>query len=152
MAAALAGPRRADPDEVELPSRVTRDTATPDVTKHVVCQHNNESSVVLPGPQRVSSPARVSRTITRHGACARHRPAVTAMNSLARVEGRRLVVSRLVNSVTVTYRQHAGTRRQCLADVPVSVAARRSALDGYCRGPAHVYVEEHADVGEGGNT
>ena len=57
--------RRAAPDEVELPSRVTGDTATPNATKHVGYQHNNESSVVLPG-LNVVPPARVSRTITRH--------------------------------------------------------------------------------------
>ena len=37
--------RRAAPDEVELPSRVTGYTATADATKHVGYQHNNESSV-----------------------------------------------------------------------------------------------------------
>ena len=53
--------RRAAPDEVELPSRVTGYTATPDATKHVGYQHNNESSVVYRDSTCFLQPGSVAR-------------------------------------------------------------------------------------------
>ena len=53
--------RRAAPDEVELPSRVTGYTATADATKHVGYQHNNESSVVYRDSTCFLQPGSVAR-------------------------------------------------------------------------------------------
>ena len=131
--------RRAAPDEVELPSRVTGYTATADATKHVGYQHNNESSVVYRDSTWFLQPGSVARLRDT-------RLPTRTRSRWHRRSGRRWhtrTVARRLGDPQLAWPSAAPVRLQARSSVPCGPGARMACLgpptarsrQAVCRGP-----------------